>query len=837
VVDASADETKAITFAELKSGLDTATGFVRITGDTMTGDLNGTNVTLSGYLRGPSSFTIDPAAHGDNTGTVVVAGNLQVDGTTTTINSTALDVDDLNITVASGAANAAAANGAGLTVDGASATFTYASTGDKWTMNKPLDVTGNIIVSGTVDGRDVAADGTKLDTVATSATANPNAIDNVVEDTTPQLGGDLASNGNDILFADNDKAIFGAGSDLQIFHTGLYSFISDQGTGGLYIDTNGSEIALRSNTGSENMLLCQQDGAVTLYYDNASKLATTSSGIDVTGTAVTDGVTVAGNLSVDGGTIKLDGNYPVGTGNVALGDAAMNGSISGNYNTAIGDYSMQPMTSGASNTGVGGSALRFVTSGSFNTAVGHQSLQSNTTASNNTAVGYQAGYSNTTGANVTAIGYKALYSATVNNNTAVGYNVASGTTSGQYNVAIGGNDAGSQTTFVANTTGSYNIAIGMAALRNNTTASYNTAVGYQSLYANTGGYNTAVGHSALKSNTTAQFNLAVGFEALRDNTTGADNTAIGGYQALIQNTTGSYNVAVGRGALQANTTASNNTAVGYQALYSNTTASNSTAVGSNTLDAVTTGNNNVAVGNSAGGAVTTGTDNTMMGVSCGELVTTGSKNTIIGRYNGNQGGLDIRTSSNNIVLSDGDGNPRVVVNSSGDLLVGATSTVLDGNITTNFDGGLRRGMTINDTASNNSANFVAFAKAGSEIGRIQKVSGSNSVNYSTTSDYRLKENRESISDGIARVKQLAPCKFNWTDYPAENKVDGFIAHEVQAIVPEAITGTHNEVDDGGNPVYQGIDQSKLVPLLTAALQEAIAKIETLEAKVTALENA
>jgi hypothetical protein len=68
-------------------------------------------------------------------------------------------------------------------------------------------------------------------------------------------------------------------------------------------------------------------------------------------------------------------------------------------------------------------------------------------------------------------------------------------------------------------------------------------------------------------------------------------------------------------------------------------------------------------------------------------------------------------------------------------------------------------------------------------------------------------------------------------------VDGFIAHEVQAIVPEAITGEKNAVDDDGNPIYQGIDQSKLVPLLTAALQEAIAKIETLEARLTALESA
>ena len=87
-------------------------------------------------------------------GDLTITGGLQVNGTTTTINSTTLTVDDLNITVASGAANATAANGAGLTVDGASATFNYASTGDKWTMNKPLDVTGAVTATGaTINGK------------------------------------------------------------------------------------------------------------------------------------------------------------------------------------------------------------------------------------------------------------------------------------------------------------------------------------------------------------------------------------------------------------------------------------------------------------------------------------------------------------------------------------------------------------------------------------------------------------------------------------------------------------------------------------------------------------
>ena len=119
------------------------------------------------------------------------------------------------------------------------------------------------------------------------------------------------------------------------------------------------------------------------------------------------------------------------------------------------------------------------------------------------------------------------------------------------------------------------------------------------------------------------------------------------------------------------------------------------------------------------------------------------------------------------------------------------------------------------------------------------VAGSITVNgnataYNENSDYRLKENVVDISDGISRLKQLKPRRFNFIIEP-EITVDGFIAHEAQAVVPQSVTGTKDEVDKDGNPVMQGIDKSKLVPLLTAALQEAIAKIETLETKVAALE--
>jgi hypothetical protein len=123
--------------------------------------------------------------------------------------------------------------------------------------------------------------------------------------------------------------------------------------------------------------------------------------------------------------------------------------------------------------------------------------------------------------------------------------------------------------------------------------------------------------------------------------------------------------------------------------------------------------------------------------------------------------------------------------------------------------------------------------SGSPVGSITQ--NGSATAYNTSSDYRLKENVVPLTGAIDRVNQLQVHRFNFIADP-DRTVDGFIAHEAQEVVPECVTGEKDAVDDEGNPVYQGIDQSKLVPLLTAALQEALAKIEALEAKVAALEG-
>ena len=114
------------------------------------------------------------------------------------------------------------------------------------------------------------------------------------------------------------------------------------------------------------------------------------------------------------------------------------------------------------------------------------------------------------------------------------------------------------------------------------------------------------------------------------------------------------------------------------------------------------------------------------------------------------------------------------------------------------------------------------------------VNGS-STSFNTSSDYRLKENDVKISDGITRLKQLRPIRFNWKSDSSTTE-DGFFAHEVSPVVPESVSGEKDATIDAIGEGYQKIDHSKLVPLLTAALQEAIAEIETLKTKVAALEG-
>jgi hypothetical protein len=191
-------------------------------------------------------------------------------------------------------------------------------------------------------------------------------------------------------------------------------------------------------------------------------------------------------------------------------------------------------------------------------------------------------------------------------------------------------------------------------------------------------------------------------------------------------------------------------------------------------------------------------------------------------------------SSGNLKLQTGASNTeRLRIDSSGNVGIGVTVGTIAG------DAGP---LMVSSTsavpilaARSGDGNVMRFYRSGTQVGSINLTSGATA--YVTSSDYRLKTNLEPISNGIERVKQLPVYRFNWIENQSGNKVDGFVAHEAQAIVPECVVGEKDAVDADGKPIHQGIDQSKIVPLLTAALKEAITKIEVLESKVAALEAA
>ena len=198
------------------------------------------------------------------------------------------------------------------------------------------------------------------------------------------------------------------------------------------------------------------------------------------------------------------------------------------------------------------------------------------------------------------------------------------------------------------------------------------------------------------------------------------------------------------------------------------------------------------------------------------------------------GTIEFHTAASGTADADFNSNERMRIDSSGHLLHGCTSSPSSSTKGSAFKFDQNQGQVAIATNTTSQAVLIDLINPNGSVGDI-RTSGSGII-INGTSDYRLKENAVAISDGITRLKTLKPYRFNFKADPTTT-LDGFFAHEVTA-VPEAVTGIKDEIasEDNnlrrikkGDPIYQGIDQSKLVPLLVAAVKELIGKVETLEA--------
>jgi hypothetical protein len=178
-------------------------------------------------------------------------------------------------------------------------------------------------------------------------------------------------------------------------------------------------------------------------------------------------------------------------------------------------------------------------------------------------------------------------------------------------------------------------------------------------------------------------------------------------------------------------------------------------------------------------------------------------------------------SSGNLLVNTSTASARFVVNG-----VGGTSGM--GFRFTGWGSGIGAAGTF-ESANTSNADVMYFNTSAANVGKISITSTATS--YTTSSDYRLKHDIAPMQNALAAVAQLKPVTYKWNADNSESQ--GFIAHELQAVVPDCVTGEKDAVDENGNPVYQGIDTSFLVATLTAAIQELKAEVDSLRAQVEA----
>ena len=397
-----------------------------------TSDVTFNNMVLSGYLRGPSTFTIDPAAYGDDTGTVVIAGNLTVQGTTTTINSTAVEIADKNIILSKNATTDAEANNSGITVKGATDKKFEWNVGSWYLTGGGLNIESgktlflNNRTAGLAGGSNIYGPSVQMGF-------------NVYF---PDQGGTIAMT-SDIANAGLTLQVSGAASSGTAIGIGTGTgFTANASSASTYSITTGPALSALATTMS---------GATTGFLKKtAADTYTLDTNSYATGTVTTTSVFVGGNA---GGTNKTT------TYNVAVGYNALENENSGST-IGIGADAGRGVVY-VDNNGDWGGGVFIGTSAGYN---GARTVGS----TNNVAIGYSTYASN--GAGAAATGYE---------NVAIGAFAQASITSGHHNVTVGGrnpNDYEGVGALI--TTGNYNTIVGAGAATTLTTGSNNTVVGY-----------------------------------------------------------------------------------------------------------------------------------------------------------------------------------------------------------------------------------------------------------------------------------------------------------------------------------------------------------------------
>jgi hypothetical protein len=616
-----------------------------------------------------------------------------------------------------------------------------------------------------------------------------------------------------ISFGDNDKAIFGAGSDLEIFHEPNNSIIKESGGGSLLIQ--GDNIRLQKVDGTENMLTAVNDGQLKLFYDGSEKLATTSTGIDVTGTVTADGLTVDSTtgfswLPVSTAGAKV-GAIGTGTG-LIINTPSVNASfgsglaIDGSYASDLSSVNVKAFGPKFSSYG---SELNLFTSNDTSL------LKRQTIASNGDISFYED----------TGTTPKLFWDASAES-LGIGTSSPSEKLTIAGDVQIGESSGGEKLKFVG-ASSKYNFLVGKQVNVDNaleitpSTAAGGNTFSTPAVVVNSSG-NVGIGTSSPYGALTVDtangiLNIANG------NTSGG--TKIQAWGATPSN---GYLAIEGYDKEYARFDSSGNVLVG--------TTSDNVANQSGTTQGVRiAGAQNIQVASTGIAAYFNrlSTDGDIVefrraGTAVGSIGTVDADLTVFSKASGHKGlrfGSGYLAPTNNAgTIEDAAVDLGISSHRFKDLHLSGvmySGTARIGTTTTNS------GATVNIKAASNGIQVVFQNSSGTTIGYIGNVSDSSTI-YATSSDYRLKENVVAMTGATDRLKQLNPTRFNFIA-DADVTVDGFLAHEVQDVVPEAITGTKDAVDDDGNAVYQGIDQSKLVPLLVATIQE-------LEARITQLEN-